>query len=188
MRTNLLGAVTLALIPVAAANAVPNEQTISFEIYETPTDPDSDVVFAVELSLEFDNYFEFGEGPNGSVGWEITNAKFILPDSGGDIVWNEAYPDVAIWWVSHADVHNPAIAEFVEPPLVSGTATPVDQNEDDLDYDFEGEVYSPPAPPGEPPHEVTGSLTYTFQRALEPEPIEEADDEPVDVDDGVIPP
>lgn len=188
MRTNLIGTVALALIPVAAAIAVPNEQTVSFQFYDTPTDPNSDVVFAVELTLVPDMIIESEFGPNGWVGWELTNAKFIEPDAGGDIEWNEAYPYVdtadGLWWVAHADMGNILIAEFVEPPLVSGTADPVDVNEDDLDYNFEGGIYTPPASPREPPHPVTGALTYSFQRAAEPPPIEDGNDEPVEIPEG----
>lgn len=168
--------------------ATPQEQTVRFTIHETPSDPTSDVVFVMEMTLVPDSVAP-GPGAGGLVGWEVANVLFTQVTGSGDVLWSEDYPAVdtldGLWWVLHADMENPEIAELVLPPLIAGTAAPDDPNEDDLDYDFEGTVYTPPQPPKEPPYPVTASLTFTFQRAMEPSPFEEESDEPADSDGGI---
>lgn len=191
MNRSLCSACVVAMLLVfpAAALAVPADQSIEFKIYETPTDPTSDVVFIAVLSLTYQDDVP-GAANSGLVGWEVTEIELTRPDAAGDIVWREAFPSVAtsdgLWWAYHRNMDNPMLDEFVKPAQVSGTATPDDPTEDDLDYSVKGETYTPPAAPGEPPHPITAALDYSFQRAMDPEPIEDGNDEPVETDDGII--
>lgn len=180
MRSNTLHTVLIVGMVVgttytAARAELPDDQIVEYRVHETPTNPESAVVFAVRLELR-----AVDSDANG-VGWEITTAKFRQPDT----TWTEDSPYIdspdGLWWVDHADPNAPEESEFVLPPLLVGTATADDPLDDDLDYDLEGVEYSPP--PGEPPYENTGALDYSFTLAHEEDPLEEGDDEPVEVPD-----
>ena len=166
------------------ARALPDDQTIDFSIYLNPTDPESEVVFVVRLELAAQS------SSAGQVGWDVTEIRFTRPMKYAfpDKVWVESSPVVdspdGLWWIGHADVEDPVIGEFVMPTWLVGTATPEDPAEDDLEYDFVGVTYSPPEWPQTPPHETTAALTYSLKRAAAQVPIEEGDDEPIDVADG----
>jgi hypothetical protein len=163
------------------ASALPDDQTIDYSVYATPTDPESAVVFIASLTLVADS------ASAEEVGWEVTEIRFTQPGEGSnpDIVWVESTPVVespdGLWWVDHADVENPVDSEFVMPPLLTGTALPEDPAEDDLDYTLEGVTYTPPQTPEEPPHATTAAMDYSFQRAMAQAPIEEEEDELVEV-------
>jgi hypothetical protein len=86
-----------------------------------------------------------------------------------------------LWWVEHEDPRNPQYEEFVLPPLIEGLAYADDPNEDDLEFSFEGEVYTPPSPPEEAPYPVTGALAHEFTCYGELDPFEFGLDEPVEV-------
>jgi hypothetical protein len=122
------------------------------------------------------------------VGWEIQTIEFHQP-LGAKLysVWSEDLPYVpgdGLWWVDHTDPQDPVRSEFVLPPAMSGTADASEPEVDDLDYELEGETYTPP--PGGPPFSVTASLTYYFAMHEDPEdPEEEGEDEPAEVPDGV---
>ncbi len=159
--------------------ALPDEQIIEYRVHEIPTDPESTVVFVVRLELTA------ADSDGNEIGWEITTAEFRQPGSGGDTIWaeNSPYVDTAdgLWWIEHADPEAPEESEFVLPPWLAGIATADNPQDDDLDYDLEGVEYSPPPLPGDPPYENTAALDYSFTLSQEEEPLEEGDDEPVDV-------
>lgn len=170
------------------ANALPDDRWAEYTVYETPNDPQSDVVFIVRLHLVADQQIN-GEGTAGSIGWEVTGMDFTQPGTPSDTLWTEDSPSVdtpdGLWWVDHADLSNPDTAEFALPPSLVGTATADDPADEDLDYDLAGEEYTPPAAPGEPPHEVTGSLTFDSYLATSQAAVEEGDDEPIRISGGV---
>ncbi|MHC4696604.1 MAG: hypothetical protein ACYTFA_07680 [Planctomycetota bacterium] len=162
---------------VDSAEALPDDWTIDYKIHATPTDPQSDVVFVVRMEIVADS------STDELVGWEVREIRFTRPGEGGnpDVVWVEASPVLAspdgLWWVAHANVDYPMLWEFAFLPWLDGTALPEDPMEDDLDYDFHGDKYTPPAPPGEPPYDHTTVMTYSFTRAMAEDPIEEGEDE-----------
>lgn len=158
----------VAYVPVSAQESVP-DQIISYVLHETPADPESAVVFTVELDLtavDFDGDW---------VGWEVAEARFLQPlDPGGDTVWVEQLPFVdtldGLWWIEHADPEAPVDAEFVLPPLLEGTAIAQDAADPDMDYSFEGLVYVPPPEPEDSPYETTGALDCLCWLVGEPGP------------------
>ena len=161
---------------------MPHDQIVECNIRERPTDPDSTIVFVVRLELSADSQ-------NGSqIGWEITSTEFrqkaVLEP--GDKVWGKNSPTVGtpdgLWWVTHGDPDEPKLDEFVLPPSMNGTAAAEEPSDEDLDYTIQGIAYSPP--PGGPPFDVTGSLSYSFTIQGESEPEAEGDDEPVEVRNG----
>lgn len=169
----------LAGSPFEARAQLPPDQSIEYVIRQTPTDPESTIVFLVRLELTAMDSDATG------VGWEIGSAEFRQPGTGGasDTVWSDILPAVdspdGLWWVDHADNRVPQESEFVLPPWLMGTAPADDPANDDLDYDFEGVTYTPP--PAGAPFENTGALDYSFTLAAAQEPVEEGDDEPVEV-------
>jgi len=163
------------------ANAVlPDDRWVALRVHETPNDPESALVFVVWLELTA------MDSDGDDVGWDIITAKFIQPGT-PDTTWtdNSPYVDTAdgLWWIEHADHEAPLDSEFVLPPWLAGTATADDPLDDDLDYDFAGVTYTAPSPPGEPPYANTGALDYSFTLTLEQTPMEEGEDEPVDIPD-----
>lgn len=170
-----------------SASALPDDRWAEYTVYETPSDPQSDVVFIVRLHLVADQQIT-GQGTEGSVGWDVTGIDFTQPGTPSDTLWTEASPSVdtpdGLWWVGHADLGNPDAAEFALPPSLVGTATADDPADEDLDYDLVGEVYTPPAAPEEPPHEITGSLTFDSYLATSQAEVEEGDDEPIRIGGG----
>lgn len=170
----------MAAVGSPAARALPADRTILYQIHETPTNPESPVVFKIELEISA----VMADPEEDTIGWEVTEAVFTIVDTGGDIVWSIAEPDVdtpdGLWWVEHADVTKPVQSEFVLAPPLAGTADPDDPQDDDLLYDFVGAEFQ-----GTPPYQTTGAMYYTFAMAADPEePVEDGDPrEPVDVPD-----
>ena len=153
---------------------------VSYWIHETPADPNSPVEFRIRLELA--NSDEDGD----SIGWEVTSLEICQVEStGACTLWVDDDPNVptqdGLWWVEHADPNDPQDDEFTMPPHLQGTAAADDPNDADLDYDFEGQVYLAPTPPGEPPYDVTAALDYTFTPVGSNDPIGDGDDEPVEV-------
>lgn len=162
------------------------DEAVLYLLHETPTDPESAVVFAVKLELEA------ADSDETSIGWEITLAEFRQPGDGGpaDTVWVENTPVVdspdGLWWCDHADFLDPQLSEFDMPPLLVGTADAEDPEEADLDYSFEGVTYEPP--PGGPPYDPSAGLTYVFTKVGFEDPEEEGEDEVGEIDEEEEPP
>ncbi len=158
------GALGILASPGAVRGVTP-DQIVSFIFHETPTDPNSDVIFTVELSLSA------AETEGNSVGWEITQARLVEPLEGeGETVWVDAEPNVntadGLWWIEHSDPESPQASEFVEPPLIDGQAE--DPDGVDLNYTFEGFPYSPP--PEGPPYTTTASIAFEHWLVGQSEP------------------
>jgi len=154
---------------------------IRYDLREDPGDLSSAVIWTIELGIQ-------AEQADGSyVGWLIHSVTISGIDQDGQPtnVWIDASPGLSpsggLWWVEHADPDNPQRSEFAMPPHLQGTASAEDPIDEDLDYDFEGKTYTPPAPPEEPPYEVTAALDYTFTPVGSGAPIASGEDEPVEV-------
>ncbi|MCG8406774.1 MAG: hypothetical protein MI923_16380 [Phycisphaerales bacterium] len=168
----------LILVLPSTGLGLPADRTIIYEIHETPSDPQTAVDWTVELDLKAAD----SKGAD-DIGWEIQEIR--ITDEGTQAVeWCEVNPysngSDNLWWLSHDDSNNPTVDEFTEPPLMQGTATNVST---DLDYDFEGTLYTPPAPPQQPPYPVTSSLCYRFHIVGEQDPEADEQDEPAETDD-----
>jgi hypothetical protein len=128
------------------------------------------------------------DGNCSATGWAITTLEIrqLDPNNGPDTVWTKADPNVptadGLWWVNHASVANPHAGEFVLPPHLVGTATATDSNGTDLEYDFVGVTYTPPATPTSPPYAVTAATTYELRLVGEQTPIAEGSDDPTETD------
>ncbi len=167
----------IAAVGGPAAYALPPDRTITYEIHDIPTDPQSDVTFILDLDISAVVATVEGD----AIGWDITAAVFTQPGGTGSTIWSIADPYVdtpsGLWWVDHADINRPSLAEFIFPPSLVGTAEPDDPQDDDLNYDLVGVEYQ-----GTPPYTVTSGLDYSFALAAEPEkPIKDGNDEPTDV-------
>ncbi|MCG8406726.1 MAG: hypothetical protein MI923_16140 [Phycisphaerales bacterium] len=177
IKQTLCALMIVVIVGSQYALALPTDRTIIYEIHETPSDPKTTVAWTVELELKAADSTSADD-----IGWEIQVIR--ITDEGAQAEWCEVNPyengGDNLWWLSHADGNNPTVEEFTEPPLIQGTAT---NATNDLDYDFEGTVYTPPAPPQQPPYPVTSLLCYTFHIVGEPDPEADEDDEPADTND-----
>lgn len=184
MGTKLLGVIAgigtmLCSTPSRLMATPPTHMVVTYSIHDDPQDPESDVVFRITLGLD---RFDYNAT---SIGWEISEAQFETV-GGTEMIWTAAYPYVdsldGLWWTDHADVDNPVLAEFLVPPTLEGTAEAKNSEDPDLDYLFAGNVYTPPAPPGQPPFgSATGSSTFSFLIDGDEEPMEEGEAEPVEL-------
>ncbi len=177
----LVAVILLATGHSEARAHLPETGAITFYIHDDPADPESDVVYVVNLTVKADK--EDGE----SVGWIITKAEIRKPDSGGpDQVWIEESPTVntpdGLWWIDHDDHAAPKLEEFVLPPSLDGTADAQNPSDPDLEYDLEGVTYVPPRRGGL--YAITGALTYSFTMVGQTEPDDSGDDEPVELPEG----
>lgn len=163
--------------------ALTPDQTVQFNLRETPGNPLSNITHRVILGL-------FEDGRDGdNVGWEVAIATIHELDGNGDVAyrWSKGYPTVdtgdGLWWIEHADPDNPVMEEFVLPPRIYDTAGALDPGVSDLDFDIEGNTYN--EPPGGPPFDTTGSLDSFLRLADTPPPPPKKDesDEPVEVPD-----
>jgi len=159
---------------------LPNDRVAEYYIRETPTDPESDVIYTVTLELTA------VDQDGDKIAWEITEFALTEPGQGNqdDTVWVDDAPDPdtadGYWWVEHADPEDPQNAEFDLPPLLVGTADAVDPGDEDMKYDVSGAYCNSQCQQlfgGE-----VGALDYSFTLASEEDPEEEGDDEPVEIE------
>ncbi len=187
-RTKLLATLVATIVLGTGFSAAkadrPSNRTIKFYIRQTPSDPQSDIIWTVELDIKADD--SNGE----SVGWQIgaLHVKDYDPNHFRLRSWTETSPQVntpdGLWWVDHADHMDPLASEFDVTPLLEGTAIAIRQEDADLEYSFEGDSYS-----GNPSYggKVSG-LTFSFTLVGEEDPEEEGDDEPGEIDEQEEPP
>lgn len=191
MRNAWIASVVVGLVFMLSAVAKgvseePNTQQVVYRLHEDPNDPDSDVKFTIWLSLEQEDV------DGDCIGWSITRIRIRQIGEGGDpdTIWKECDPHAStpdgLWWVEHASVENPVLKEFVKPPLLTGSATPEDPNDANLEYGFEGDDYDPGSM--DPPWGLTAALTYEFTLQGGPEALASNEDEPAEVDDEDDPP
>jgi len=176
----LAGSLLLAVAPVFGGNAahavLPVDRNVVYSIRETPSDPQSPVVFTVTLRLVADHRND------NAVAWTVERATFDKLGAESK-QWVIEYPALSentdqFWTIEHADPFNPQTVEFAVPPRLVGTAVAQSSDYDDLNYGF---------------HAVhdTGrialaqtSASYHFQQVAEPEPEEESEEEaPIVIDD-----
>ena len=175
----LIGLALWSTTYATAQAELPADRVAEYSIRETPTDPESDVLYTITLELTAVN--QDGD----EIAWEITEVTVTEPAQGnsGKTVWVDDAPDPATqdgyWWVEHADPADPQDAEFDVPPPLERTAEAVDPSDDDMEYELAGaycdaqcqQVYNSEG----------GALDYTLKLTNEEEPEVEEDDEPVQI-------
>lgn len=170
------------MVPSSAVASLPPDRTVTFVLHEVPDDPESPVklTIALELSAEEDSY-------GNEIAWSVLAAEFVRPANGSnpELVWNATNPLIdttdGLWWVEHVDPMEPKASEFVLPPAISGLALARYETDEDIDFDLMGEFYDEVERGN--PYPNTGALTYSLVTHVAHEPIEEGDDEPVEMPD-----
>ncbi len=137
---------------------LPDKVVVTYVIYD---DPDATTpVVEMEVDLWLDPQSRSGD----DVTWEVD--RVLVRDMTGSTVedaWKDTSPTVTgtTWTVTHADADNIDNDDFVDPPVITGTASPEAGTTGDLDYDLEGLTYTPPQS-GEHFTNKTGKLSYVF--------------------------
>lgn len=162
--------------------AMPADRVVKYFVRETPTDPESDVIFMFGLKISA------SERDGESIGWSITEVRLKEPGSPVRI-WIDDSPTTpttsGLWWIDHADGDVPDDSEFAVTPNMQGTADAQDPNDDDMDYDLLGATYSPP--PSLFGGDVS-SQTFDFTFVGDNTPYIDGTGEPTAIDDDVNPP
>jgi hypothetical protein len=142
MTLGAIGALTIATLNVPAALAtLPDDQTISYEIYEEPGDQESGVVLTFELSIK-------AVSVDGNiVEWIAHNLVIEEYNASGAVTARWLDPVCTFssgngkWAVEHDDPGSPALIEFENPPLLEGAAepqTPSQSSDPELIYSLAG--------------------------------------------------
>jgi len=170
--------------PVVANADLPPDRVVTFQIRETPADPQSDVVWTVRLSITATTVHD------NTVGWAIEELSLEEQDDNFSPhrQWIEEWPIVnspdGLWRVYHGDPVNPLPSEFSELPLVGGVASTAGLGTANLGYQLEGMPS-----PGDPQYEGNVSkLTFSFALEGEVGPLDDGEDEPVEIADEEDPP
>ncbi len=185
MRRHNLAEFVLSLITVVSVtpivHATPSDYKVLYSIHEVRDDPESAVVYRLQLDLEYVSTV------GNQVRWDVTTMVISHFDSQGTIdeQWRLNDPVVSTgdgkWWTTHADPNNPAIGEFVTPPPMTGTAEREIGSGPDLDYDLSAGTAS-----GSPPYAATAYMNLWLRRIGEPEPDVDDEDEPQQTEDGAL--
>ncbi len=170
------------ILPSAVVTAEePTNMNLRYSIHDDPNDPESPVVFIVELDLR-------AADTNGDeVGWEVKQARFKKLD-GLQVIkeWFADWPEFdtvdGLWWIEHVEAKQPELEEFTLPPLLAGTAQRKNASGPGLEFDLVGESYTPPQ--GGPPYPVTSSLTHFFQEVGGSTPEQSGEDTPTESEEG----
>lgn len=174
-----IAAVVTGSVCATARADLPADQTIMYNIRETPSNAASDIIFTITLDLEADQL------DGDSVGWNIGEIRFERISDGKK--WTEDFGGPSsyapgLWWIDHADHDDPQLAEFADPPLLDGRADAVATSDPDLDYTLEGGVCNA-ACQAMYGGNVAG-LDVLLWVVEETEPEVDDDDEPAEVEPG----
>lgn len=167
-------------LPAVQAD-MPANRVVKYYIRETPTDPQSDVVFIFGLKITA------RQRDGDSIGWSIVEIRIKEPGSLLRL-WIDDAPTTpsadGLWWIDHEDGDSPLDSEFAVTPKMEGTAEAQGLNDDDMDYTLEGDTYSPlPSLFGAD----VSSQTFVFTFVGESTPYIDGTDEPTAIDDDVDP-
>ncbi|MCH8851429.1 MAG: hypothetical protein IID41_02130 [Planctomycetes bacterium] len=125
LRNAVFSLAVLVALP-AAAHALPPDQIVTYSFREVPSDPLSDVLITMELHIAAQS--QSGD----DVTWKITELHFVETASGDS--WTESARDVGDWVVTHADPAKLTATDFTDPPTLSGSTSPDQVGNADLDY------------------------------------------------------
>jgi hypothetical protein len=181
-----------AAIQTARAEDPPQDAVLAvrYTIHEVATDPDSPVIWTVDLGIQEAN--RLGD----FVAWQVTAIRVTRngPLTGQVRSWLDVNPTVetsdGLWWVAHVDPNSVERSEFDLPPLTSGVAEPDPGTDSELVYSFAGQTLDPP--PGSPLDGVPSTnLSYalSIENSADPTDDEEQEEtEPATIDDPGTPP
>ncbi len=186
MYTRLFSAMSVVMLggllnpAVAQAQSeLPRNRTIFFNIHTDPANPESPVLVSIQVSLEA------REREGNVVGWYPLWVAITQFGPQGEVVesWTHFDPLLldGLWYVAHENPLEPASEEFTNPPELSGVAESDTPNGPTLEYFVAGNA---PVTPPISPYPITSILDYSFQRSDDPAPIDEDEDEPVDIPEG----
>ncbi len=171
-------AVATGLARPAAAQEQPPDYSLTFTLYATPGDPESDVKAVVTVD------FKEMDRSGSEVQWGVLRIRFLIPAGGGEPerVWLDATQRLSPgerFWLTHADPDNPQPGEFAELPAFEGEADAVSGTNTNLLFVFDVDAPLNPELYG-------GNVADTsFSLALEttPEvPIVNGDEEPAETE------
>ncbi len=178
----LIASITITLITLtfapAEAKAEPTPNFVVNYVIRDSLDPETGDKFIVSLELEEIEY------DANAIAWVIAKASFIeIHPDGTETTWRIDYPDTDLpnnlWWVEHENPENPNVSEFAAVPQLIGTATPISPDNDFLQYEFRGDGLT--TIPSKPTL-LAAKMTFKFKKQEDPIPLEEEEDEPVEID------
>lgn len=162
-----------------AQSELPRNRSIYFNIHADTANPESPVVVSIQVSLDA------REREGHVVGWYPLWVAITQYGPQGEVVesWTQFDPLLLddLWYVAHENPLEPTSEEFTNPPELSGTAEADTLNGPTLAYYIAGKN---PGTPPVAPYPITSILDYSFQRSDELDPIDEDEDEPVDIPEG----
>ena len=136
LRCAKLSAVCLGIAmsgAIAAADLLPANHAIQFEIHETPGDPGTPLLWTYTLRVTA------GQRADQLVEWQITQVDIVDVVNGR--AWREVIPSAERkgWWIEHADPLKPVDAEFAGAPYLNRVAEPISGGGGSLNYSFHTE-------------------------------------------------
>lgn len=180
-KTGVLACVSLlvVVISVIVQASLPGHRGIRYVIYDDPASPAGRIILTVTLQVSQ------AETRADAVGWRVERAvvRQIGERPELDRAWQDSAPNVGasddLWWVWHADVRSPLTSEFDSPPLLQGVARATTGSHPDLRYWLRGDSYAGPALPHSGP---MSALDYSFSLMNSQEVVDEAEDEPAEIE------
>jgi len=167
-------AAAASVVRPAAAQGLPPPRTVEFNLRQSPQDPLSPVVGVVTAHITPTDRVE------NQVAWQISEVEVRVVGSDGQTqaVWKDTAPAAGkeAWWVAHADAAAPQPEEFVETPLLVGTADATEGTTAALDYEFASTLSASTLYDG---RVADASYNLALETAPE-EPIAGGDGEPVE--------
>ncbi|MCG3136224.1 MAG: hypothetical protein HJJLKODD_00050 [Phycisphaerae bacterium] len=109
----------------------PEMYAVEYKIHADPYDFNSDVILSMTLGLSLVD--DLG---NNNLEWSIDQILITEYENQEPVKeWTDTNPTLGTWTVEHTDVDHPTPGEFINPPDLTGTASP-SGNYNDLEYDF----------------------------------------------------
>jgi hypothetical protein len=142
----LLAAASLlpgAAVSLGGPSRATMNKVITYRVYDDPSDQQNrEAIWEIRL------YVTESESDQDSIGWAIGKIEVVDLSVDPDKVYTDQSPTVdtadGLWWVTHADLEDPQVAEFDDAPPLSGTADAPDPQEPDLEYELAGAELSSP--------------------------------------------
>lgn len=165
-------------LATASARAQSGSQTMSvrYRIFVNPEVPAEGEAWRLSLGLRA------ADSGSQGIGWEVERVSLRRPGQSTvcDDFWVDSSPIVdttdGLWWIDHADPQQPELAEFLEPPHISGLAAIESGGAtQELEYWFAASGL-------ESQSAGTAYLDYWWRLDGEDEPEDEGDEEPVGPD------
>jgi hypothetical protein len=161
---------------------LPDDRYVDYYIRESPTHPESDIQYIIRLELSA------AAQDGDTIAWEILSTTYVEVGTGGsgDKVWTDDSPLPATsngyWNITHDNPEEPQNEEFDWVPVLVGTATAVDPEDDDLDYDLSGDDCDPAY--AQYYGGYVTAITFAIWLPDSHQPEAAGDDEPIEIKGG----